>query len=528
MKKLTLSYLLILFVLNTIQAQQKIYFDRNGNFVQDTLNFSYKITDDYTVFCKNGQFGVKNPDESVLFEPKFAKIVYLGNGFFGLQPQAGAGFDIYNKSQKINEAGKTYILAAGFGVAVKNSFLNGVLVLGVFGNQEYSVLLDDGTFLQYHSKPQIDVAHIYFPQDFVIYDRTTKQYIETVKLKNPYVIGEFSDGLASISYKNKKGDREFGFINTKGEMVISPSSDYKKAGGFYNGTCEVAYNRYINQKGKIFEVKDFKSANYGVLNNIELSFVLTGGIGSLRAWDRRKNLVDTLRLGVQANMDELYPKCLFVNGFTLVEAEKKMNSTAIFPVYLLDQKGKIVYSFGHTSVNSGKLSERAYFNDDLLLLTSFLDSTTVVIDQNGKVLSTFDKKYKCTVENGLIVCQEHPKKTPTATVTNSNSNTTVSDNEPEVISWAVAIVLKRTQSSLGTYSTDYFCRFIVVEDTGGSTLEEIKAYAIEHYNRTFLDVDKNCVLQESFALKNDLDKCKEVVNAKYKLSDWEVDYIYKN
>ena len=67
---------------------------------------------------------------------------------------------------------------------------------------------------------------------------------------------------------------------------------------------------------------------------------------------------------------------------------------------------------------------------------------------------------------------------------------------------------------------------LVVKDQIGAGKESARDFAVSYNNTHYESKGYNVI--ETFAIENDLDKCKEIVNAKYDLADFQVDYIDKH
>ena len=82
------------------------------------------------------------------------------------------------------------------------------------------------------------------------------------EIKNALTVTEFREGLAAFSVEDEEGEELTGFINKKGEVVITPQ--FLKAHYFNDGKCAVSDKNkkwgYIDKKGKTVISNQFSSA----------------------------------------------------------------------------------------------------------------------------------------------------------------------------------------------------------------------------------------------------------------------------
>ncbi|WAC03072.1 WG repeat-containing protein [Lacinutrix neustonica] len=182
-----------------------------------SCNSQNKQDDLYPIKMNNGKYGYINSVGDVIIEPKFYYALDFSEGLAAIREKGFYGY--------INNTGQ-FVIPPYFEDAGK--FKDGIAIVTTKEDKE-------------------------------IYINTKGEMID-IKLEQYYKLNKFYEGLSIVKTKNG-----FGYIDTKGNVVISPQ--YKTASNFENGLALVSKNGsdfgYINKSGKYkIEPKYYLATNF--------------------------------------------------------------------------------------------------------------------------------------------------------------------------------------------------------------------------------------------------------------------------
>ena len=212
----------------------------NGNNFKWIREIRYEqirpYNDGLSAFMQNGKWGFINEDGKVTIEPMYDDCKDFSNGV--------AAVKVENKWGYINASGQM-IIKPRFEDCT--SFHNNLATAKEFGSQ-WGVISKTGKSVAGFIFDSIGK----FENGFAYAESMgTPYYIRTngqaQKLSKEFSYGHFTEGMAPLMHKKK---HKWGFINTKGKIVIDPI--YDTVSNFSNGIAFVKRKGekfYINQKG---------------------------------------------------------------------------------------------------------------------------------------------------------------------------------------------------------------------------------------------------------------------------------------
>ena len=240
------------------------YFDKTGKIViNPQFEFAFLFYDGIArVSVKNKGFGFIDKSGKFVIEPKFIDATDFSEGLSAVVLP-------YGKCQFIDKSGKV-IISLNKDIMVAHSFHNGMAMV-INYNNEKSYINKKGEFIiNKQINPNLDFSEGL--ARFSKYDSISKKmsfgFINTkgeivIQNLNFNFVSSFSEDLAIFSIDNK-----YGFIDKKGAIVINPQ--FNSARVFKNGLASVRIEQgnnvfkwgYIDKKGKFIIEAQFDDASY--------------------------------------------------------------------------------------------------------------------------------------------------------------------------------------------------------------------------------------------------------------------------
>lgn len=518
MKHFIFLLLFSIILINDSKSQNVTYHNRYGEVIKDFSKYEYKVGSNYVIYTSEKRQGVKDSDGNIIIKPEMESVFYIGRDMFIVKDPETKKFKIYKKDSPIDMGGREIDPVFSNYGGFKWGFVEGYACFSAKVNDlsTFYVLDSTGNFLKTTSEPEFHSDFIFFKREKLIYDKTTKEYFDLKASVGEYALGSFSEGLAKVCKSG--GPDNYGFINKKGEWVIPMNAKINSVVGFDNGVCKVGSkgeDKWINTSGKFV-----KRPGDVFIKNITFfqNFRITENTNSeLKITDEKTGKQVE---GYFSSDYRMVPVTGYytLNGYLFVDSDNGEKA-------MIHHSGKVVHRF--VKKFETKIFDLVKSQGDLIYVTSE-GGNTVIFDMEGNKLWDIPKGLECHGSLKDVTCFNRDFADSIRTVNkqmerqNTGNNSSVDGNH-ELVEYVFGIVMQKVRGTVNV-SVNYACRYFVVTDVSGEGQDAAMRYA-QSINSMNYNTD-GYVEYDTYATDN-IDKCKEEVNKKYKLSDFRVEYITK-